>query len=176
MAAYQATICGANRILSGALLNYNGSDGGALATLRGTWGGCGAARCGHRPIQKSQQCKKPATGFPARAYFLRCWTYAGDLPDVSNPFESVVRTRHPRPGIRLRKIGWELRANYRIDIRRNFSMLIAMTDAGQTQRQLDEPPTQTLNFLDCRLKTANVLRPGLPIPLIPHIEELHGRN
>jgi len=40
-------------------------------------------------------------------------------------------------------------------------MLIAMTGAGQTQREFDEPPTQTLNFLDCRLKNANVLRKGL---------------
>jgi hypothetical protein len=98
------------------------------------------------------------------------------LPDVSNPFESVGQNAAPAPGFRLREIGKELRANYRIDIGRNFLMLIAMTDAGQTQRQLDEPPTQTLNFLDCRLKTANVLRQGLPIPLIPHVEEVHGRN
>ena len=55
-------------------------------------------------------------------------------------------------------------------------MLIAMTGAAQTQRELDQPPTQTLNFLDCRLKTANVPRKGLPIQLISHIEEVHGRN
>src|ERR1700704_3406133 len=32
--------------------------------------------------------KKPATGFPARAQFLRCCRYAGDLPDVSNSFSA----------------------------------------------------------------------------------------
>jgi hypothetical protein len=40
-------------------------------------------------------------------------------------------------------------------------MLIAMTGAAQTRRELDQAPTQTLNFLDCRLKNANVLRKGL---------------
>ena len=55
-------------------------------------------------------------------------------------------------------------------------MLIAMTGAAQTQRELDQPPTQTQNFLDCQLKTANVLRQGLPIQLISHVEEGHGRN
>jgi hypothetical protein len=40
-------------------------------------------------------------------------------------------------------------------------MLIAMTAAAQTRRGLDQAPTQNMNYLDCRLKTANVLRKGL---------------
>src|SRR3954451_21692629 len=28
--------------------------------------------------------KKPAASVPARAQFLRCWIYAGDLPDMSS--------------------------------------------------------------------------------------------
>jgi len=43
-------------------------------------------------------------------------------------------------------------------------------------REFHRAPTQTMNFLDCRLKTANVLRQGLPIQLISHIKEVHGRN
>ena len=31
---------------------------------------------------------------------------------------------------------------------------------------------QGVNFLDCRLKTANVLRKGLPIQLIPGIKRI----
>jgi hypothetical protein len=55
-------------------------------------------------------------------------------------------------------------------------MLIAMTGAAQTRRGLDQAPTQSVDFPDCRLNTANVLRRGLPIRLISRIEEVHGRN
>jgi hypothetical protein len=55
-------------------------------------------------------------------------------------------------------------------------MLIAMTGAAQTRRGLDEVPRQSVDFLDCRLKTANVLRQNLPAQLISHLEEGHGRN
>jgi hypothetical protein len=71
----------------------------------------------------------------------------------------------------------ELTAKYRIKgLEEFFEMLIAMTGAGQTQRGLDRAPTQTLNFLACRLKAANVSRQRSPIQLIPHIEDVHGRN
>jgi len=43
-------------------------------------------------------------------------------------------------------------------------------------REFDEPPAQTLNFLDDRLKTANVSRESLPIQLIPNNNEFHGRS
>ncbi len=43
-------------------------------------------------------------------------------------------------------------------------------------REFDEPPAQTLNFLDGRLKTANVSRESLPIQLIPNNNEFHGRS
>jgi hypothetical protein len=47
---------------------------------------------------------------------------------------------------------------------------------AKLNREFHRAPTQTLNFLDCRLKTANVPRQGLPIQLISDIEEVHGRN
>ena len=53
-------------------------------------------------------------------------------------------------------------------------MLIAMTGASQTRRGLDQLPTQSVNRLDFRLNTANVLRQGLAIQLISHLD--HGRN
>jgi hypothetical protein len=34
-------------------------------------------------------------------------------------------------------------------------MLIAMTGAAQTRPGLDQVPSQSVNLLDCRLKTAN---------------------
>jgi hypothetical protein len=55
-------------------------------------------------------------------------------------------------------------------------MVIAMAGAAQTRRGFDQVPTQSVNLLDCRLKTANVLRHGLSIRLISHLEEVHGRN
>jgi hypothetical protein len=55
-------------------------------------------------------------------------------------------------------------------------MLIAMTRVAQTRRALDHAPAQTLNFLDGRLKTANVSADGLPIQLIPNNNEFHGRS
>ena len=55
-------------------------------------------------------------------------------------------------------------------------MLIAMTGAAQTRRGPDQASTQSVDFPDCRLNTANVLRGGLPIRLISHLEEGHGRN
>jgi hypothetical protein len=53
-------------------------------------------------------------------------------------------------------------------------MLIAIT--GAAQNRLDQVPTQSVDFLDCRLKTANVLRQNLSIRLISHLEDVHGRN
>ena len=47
---------------------------------------------------------------------------------------------------------------------------------AKLNREFHRAPTQTLNFLDCRQKTANVPRQNLPIQLISDIEELHGRN
>jgi hypothetical protein len=82
----------------------------------------------------------------------------------------------PRLDMRSKDISRELMAKYRIDIGRNFSMLVAMTAAAQTRRGLGQVPTQSVNLLDCRLKTANVLRHGLSIRLISHLEEVHGRN
>jgi hypothetical protein len=66
-----------------------GSDGNSLAALR---------RCG----------EKPATGFPARAQFLRCWRYAGDLPDVSNLLRDP-RQRVPSqvPELAARPLCWQ---------------------------------------------------------------------
>jgi hypothetical protein len=55
-------------------------------------------------------------------------------------------------------------------------MLVAITGAAQTRRGLDHASTQSVGFPDCRLKTANVPRQGLPIRLISHLEEVHGRN
>ena len=51
-------------------------------------------------------------------------------------------------------------------------MLIATTGTAQTRRGSDQAPTQSVNLFDRPLKTANIL----PIQLIPHIEEVHGRN
>jgi hypothetical protein len=55
-------------------------------------------------------------------------------------------------------------------------MVIAMMGAAQTRPGLDQVPTQSVNRLDCPLKTANVPRQGLSIRLISHLEEVHGRN
>ena len=51
-------------------------------------------------------------------------------------------------------------------------MLIAMTNAAQTRCGSDQAPTQSVNLFDRPPKIANVL----PIRLISHIEEVHGRN
>jgi GTP cyclohydrolase I len=92
---------------------------------------------------------------------------------VSNLFEKPWSQRKaPTPTNRVTEIRRELTANYRIDIGRNFSMLIAMTGAAQTRRGLEQTPTRSVNLFDRPLKTANVL----PIRLIPQIEEIHGRN
>jgi hypothetical protein len=40
-------------------------------------------------------------------------------------------------------------------------MLIAMTGAAQTRPGLTGRPRKSVDFLDCRLKTANVSRQGL---------------
>jgi hypothetical protein len=94
---------------------------------------------------------------------------------VSNLFESVGRNaRHPRLETGLRESGRELTASYRIDLGRNFSMLFPIMDAAQNG--LDQLPPQNVDFLDCRPKTANVLRQNLSIRLILHSENVHGRN
>jgi hypothetical protein len=45
--------------------------------------------------------KRPATGFPARAFWiLRCSQYAGDLPDVSifpKSTDQVAHSRYSKP-------------------------------------------------------------------------------
>jgi len=53
-------------------------------------------------------------------------------------------------------------------------MLIAIM--GAARKGLDQVPTQSVDFLDCRPKTANVLRQNLSIRLILHSENVHGRN
>ena len=53
-------------------------------------------------------------------------------------------------------------------------MLIAIM--GATRNGLDQVPTQSVDFLDCRPKTVNVLGQNLPIRLISHLEDIHGRN
>ncbi|HWN76849.1 MAG TPA: hypothetical protein VNN81_02990 [Bradyrhizobium sp.] len=53
-------------------------------------------------------------------------------------------------------------------------MLIAIM--GAAQNGLDQEPTQSVDFLDCRPKTVNVLGQNLPIRLISHLEDIHGRN
>ena len=53
-------------------------------------------------------------------------------------------------------------------------MLIAITGAAQNGR--DQAPTQSVDFLDCRLKTVNVLRQTSSIRLTSHREDVHGRN
>jgi hypothetical protein len=94
---------------------------------------------------------------------------------VSNLFESVGRNaRHPRLETGLRESGRELTASYRIDLGRNFSMLIAIM--GAAQNGLDQVPAQNVDFLDCRPKTVNVLRQYLMIRLTSHLEDVHGRN
>src|SRR5258705_13478380 len=76
--------------------------------------------------------------------------------------------------IGLRESSRELTARYRIDVRRNFSMLIAIM--GAAQNGLDQAPTQSVDFLDCRLKTVNVPRQTSSIRLTSHREDVHGRN
>jgi hypothetical protein len=94
---------------------------------------------------------------------------------VSNLFESVGRNaRHPRLETGLRESSRELTASYRIDLGRNFSMLIAIM--GAAQNGLGQVPTQSVDFLDCRLKTANVLHQNLSIRLTSNLEDIHGRN
>ena len=53
-------------------------------------------------------------------------------------------------------------------------MLIAVMGARRTG--LDQVPTQSVDFLDCRLKTVNVLQQNSSIRLISHFEDVHGRN
>ena len=53
-------------------------------------------------------------------------------------------------------------------------MLFAIMDAAQNG--LDRVPTQSVDLLDCRLKTANVLHQNSSIRLISHLEDIHGRN
>jgi hypothetical protein len=79
-----------------------GSDGHSLAALR---------RCGEDVAPRraaAVRFKKPATGFPARAQFLRCWRYAGDLPDVSNLLRDP-RQRVPSqvPELAARPLCWQ---------------------------------------------------------------------
>ena len=53
-------------------------------------------------------------------------------------------------------------------------MLIAIM--GAAQNGLDRVPTLNVDFLDCRLKTVNVLRQTSSIRLTSHREDVHGRN
>ena len=53
-------------------------------------------------------------------------------------------------------------------------MLIAIM--GAAQNGLDQEPTQSVDFLDCRPKTVNVLRRNLSIRFTSHLEDVHGRN
>ena len=53
-------------------------------------------------------------------------------------------------------------------------MLIAIM--GVTRKGLDQVPTQSVDFLDCRPKTVNVLQQNSLIRLISHLEDIHGRN
>jgi hypothetical protein len=80
----------------------------------------------------------------------------------------------PRLETGLRESSRELTASYRIDLGRNFSMLIAIK--GVARNGLDQVPTQSVDFLDCRPKTVNVLRQNLSIRLTSHLEDVHGRN
>ena len=53
-------------------------------------------------------------------------------------------------------------------------MLFAIMDAAQNG--LDQVSTQSVDFLDCRPKTVNVLHQNLSIRLTSHVEDVHGRN
>jgi hypothetical protein len=53
-------------------------------------------------------------------------------------------------------------------------MLIAIM--GARQKGLDQVPTQSVDLLDCRLKTVNVLQQNSSIRLISQVEDIHGRN
>jgi len=53
-------------------------------------------------------------------------------------------------------------------------MLIAIL--GAARKELDQVPTQSVDFLDCRPKTVNVLQQNSSIRFISHLEDIHGRN
>jgi hypothetical protein len=62
--------------------------------------------------------KKPMTGFPARAAFLRRYGYAGDLPDVSKPFLSATSCVCHRHDLQIR-LERHLKPRNLLDRRRN---------------------------------------------------------
>jgi hypothetical protein len=128
MIAYQAIISGANPIPPGAIRMVD-RRGGAAADVdfqprrvparsrvpankrlgrqlacgpQAMWGGVAPRR------SAAVRFKKPATGLPARAQFLRCWRYAGDLPDVSNLLRDP-RQRVPSqvPELAARPLCWQ---------------------------------------------------------------------
>jgi hypothetical protein len=53
-------------------------------------------------------------------------------------------------------------------------MLIAIM--GARRKGLDQVPMQSVDFLDCQLKTVNVLQQDPSIRLISQLEDIHGRN
>ena len=159
------------------MLNYKASDGSSLATLRRSVGRM--RRLAMRPPSDSEspRIKKPATGF--RRGLNSCDVeHMPVICPTCQIFSKTVSRNARHPSLEMGRGNQQGNSQRSTPLMggRNSLHAYRPTGAAGTQRKLDDPPTQTPNFLDCRLKTANVPRRGLPIQLIPNIKEFHGRN